>query len=917
MSSVASSESGTASERDRDTQGPAWHSLPLDDVFDRIDGDDDGLTTAEARARLEEYGPNEIREAEAISPLKIFLSQFQDFLIYLLVLAALLSLGVGLFPGFEPHYTDAALILLILLANGIFGFVQDYQAERSIEALRQLSSPEATVVRDGEKVTVDSTEVVPGDVVFLEQGDAVPADARLVETSSLETNESTLTGESANVSKTADPVEEGTPLAERTAMVYMNTSVARGRGTAVVVRTGMDTEVGGIATQIQQAEDERTPFQEEVDHLGKQIGYGVVGLIALIAAVQFSLTAASPLTILLVGVTLAVAAVPEGLPAVVTFTLALGSRRLVDRNALVRRLPVVESLGSVDVIVTDKTGTLTENQMTVKRLYTAGETYTVTGTGTETEGEFRLDDEAVDPAAVAPLLRCGAICNNAERAANAETEFLGDPTEAALLVAAEKAGIDRDHDRLREIPFSSERKRMTVVVDGDTPTAYMKGAPEEVLEHCDRILEDGESVELTDEKRAGILETNDTFASDALRVLGFASKEVTDPDASEETVERGLTFLGLQGMIDPPRAEVPDAVADCRDAGIRVVMVTGDNVETAKAIGEQVGFDPEGATTGREVERLSTDELRETVEDVEVFARVNPEHKVRILEALQANDHNVAMTGDGVNDAPALRNADVGIAMGQRGTDVAKQASDMILQDDNFATIRDAIAEGRAIFDNIRKFVNYLLSANAGEVLVVFLGVLVGTLLFPNLFAEQAEALILTPVMLLWINLVTDGLPALALGADPQAENILDRPPRESDEPVIDRHMMASIAGIGVIMTLTGLALFFYGLRAAAGLVRAQTVLFTFLVVVEVIRIQVIRSRYDLSIFSNRWLLGAIGLTLLLQLAVLYTPLNAFFDVHPVSFREWTWIGAAFVGFLGLNLGLSALLDRIFSSRTA
>ncbi|AZH24814.1 cation-translocating P-type ATPase [Haloplanus aerogenes] len=912
MSSAASSES--TAERGNDTEA-SWHSLTPDEAFDRVDSDEGGLTAEEARTRREEYGPNEIREGEEISPLKIFLSQFQDFLIYLLVLAALLSLGVGLFPGFEPHYTDAALILLILLANGIFGFVQDYQAERSIEALRKMSSPEATVVRDGEKVTVASTELVPGDVVVLEQGDAVPADARLVETSSLETNESALTGESANVSKTVDAVERDTPLAERTGMVYMNTSVARGRGTAVVVRTGMDTEVGSIATQIQQAGDDQTPFQEEVDHLGKQIGYGVIGLIALIAVVQFALTAASPLTILLVGVTLAVAAVPEGLPAVVTFTLALGSRRLVERNALVRRLPVVESLGSVDVIVTDKTGTLTENRMTVTRLYTAGETYTVTGAGMETGGEFRLDDEAVDPAAVAPLLRCGAICNNAERAADSETEYLGDPTEAALLVAAEKGGIDRDHDRLREIPFSSERKRMTVVVDGDTPTAYMKGAPEEVLDHCDRILEDGDPTELTDEKRTEILDTNDAFASDALRILGFASKDVPNPDASEEEIERGLTFLGLQGMIDPPRDEVPGAVADCRDAGIRVVMVTGDNVETAKAIGEQVGFDPEGATTGREVERLSTDELRETVEDVEVFARVNPEHKVRILEALQANDHNVAMTGDGVNDAPALRNADVGIAMGRRGTDVAKQASDMILQDDNFATIRDAIAEGRGIFDNIRKFVNYLLSANAGEVLVVFLGVLVGTLLFPGLFAEQAEALVLTPIMLLWINLVTDGLPALALGADPQAENILDRPPRESDEPVIDRHMMASIAGIGAIMTVTGLALFFYGLRTAADLMRAQTVLFTFLVVVEVIRIQVIRSRYDLSLVSNPWLLGAIGVTLLLQLLVLYTPLNVFFDVRPITLQGWTWIGTAFVGFLGLNLALSALLDRIFTSR--
>ena len=919
MSATASSEQpGEEVTRDEGGGATAWHSLAPEDVFERVDTDEAGLTSGEAERRLEEYGPNEIRREEEISAVKIFLSQFQDFLIYILVLAALLSLGVGLFPGFEPHYADAALILLILLANGVFGFVQDYQAEKSIEALREMSSPEATVLRDGEKVSVDATEVVPGDVVVLEQGDAVPADARLVEVNSLETNESALTGESTNVQKSVEAVDEDSPLADRTDMVYMNTSAVRGGGTAVVVETGMETEVGSIATQIQEAEDERTPFQEEVDQLGKQIGYGVIGLIALVAVVQFLLTAASPLTILLVGVTLAVAAVPEGLPAVVTFTLALGSRRLVDRNALVRRLPVVESLGSVDVIVTDKTGTLTENRMTVTRIYTSGETYAVTGSGTEPEGEFQVNDESIDPGQLEPVLRCGAVCNNAERAPESEEEdYLGDPTEAALLVSAEKAEIDYDHDRRREIPFSSERKRMTVVVEEEPTTAYMKGAPEVVLDHCDRVLEDGGVAELTDEKREAILEKNETFAGDALRVLGFASKAVDDPDASEEEIERGMVFLGLQGMLDPPREEVPDAVADCRNAGIRVVMVTGDNAETAKAIGKEVGFDPEGAMTGQEVEPLSEEELRETVEDVEVFARVNPGHKVRILEALQANEHNVAMTGDGVNDAPALRNADVGISMGIRGTDVAQQASDMVLQDDNFATIRDAIAEGRGIFDNIRKFVNYLLSANAGEVLVVFVGVLVGTFLFPELFAEQSDALILTPVMLLWINLVTDGLPALALGADPKTEDILDRPPRGSDESVINRQMMASIAMIGLVMTVTGLVLFFYGLLTVTTLIRAQTLLFTFLVVVEVVRIQVIRARYDLSILSNRWLIGAIGVTLLLQLLVLYTPLNEFFAVRPLSVDEWIWIGAAFVGFLVLNLGTSELLDRMFTPPAA
>jgi Ca2+-transporting ATPase len=701
-------------------------------------------------------------------------------------------------------------------------------------------------------------------------------------------------------------------------MVYMNTSVVTGRGRAVVVRTGMDTEVGGIATRIEAAPDDPTPFQVEVDHLGKQIGYGVLALIVVVAAVQFAFTAASPLTILLVGITLAVAAVPEGLPAVVTFTLALGSRRLVERNALVRRLPVVESLGSVDTILTDKTGTLTENRMTVTRLYAGGETYALDGVASDSTihpagsvGEPALANGSADVAgAIAPVLRCGVLCNNAIRTPDAGTAYRGDPTEIALLVAAADAGVEADAERVRELPFSSERGRMTVLVDDDPLTAYTKGAPEVVLDRCDRVLEDGSLSPLTDEKRAAILDANRSFAGDALRVLGFASKAVDDSDASDDEIERGMVFLGLQGMLDPAREEVPGAVADCRDAGIRVVMVTGDNVETAKAIGADVGFDPTGALTGRAVDGYSDADLRRAVEEVEVFARVSPDHKVRVLRALQANDHTVAMTGDGVNDAPALRTADVGIAMGQRGTDVARGASDMILQDDNFATIRDAIAEGRGVFDNVRKFVNYLLSANAGEVLVVFLGVLLGAVLFPGVFADGAEALVLTPVMLLWINLVTDGLPALALGADPKADGVLDRPPRPPDESVIDRRTMASIGAIGAVMTATGLGLFFYSLATVADLIRAQTLLFTFLVVVEVVRIQVIRSRYDLSLLSNPWLLGAIAVTLLLQLLVLYTPLHDAFAVQPLSLDDWTPVAVAFAGFLALNLGVRDLLDR-------
>jgi Ca2+-transporting ATPase len=910
---------------DHRLEGPAdtpettedWYAVRLESVLEELSTDGSGLTSEEAAARLEEYGPNEIREGESVSPLELFVEQFRDVLIYLLILAAGLSLAVGLLPGEEPNYVDAGLILLILLGNGIFGFVQDYRAEQSMERLREMSTPDATVVRDGERTTVGAEAVVPGDLIVVEQGDAIPADARLVEATDLETIEAPLTGESTSVTKATGTLDPETPLAERSNMVYMNTSAVRGRARAVVVGTGMDTEVGSIATQMQEAERTETPFQREVDELGRRIGLGVLVLIALVVVVQLLFTQAGTISVLLTAITLAVAAVPEGLPAVVTLTLALGAQRMVERNALVRRLPVVESLGSVDVVLTDKTGTLTESRMTVTRIAFGGETYEVTGSGLETEGEFRRDGAAVDPSELEPLLRCGAVCNNAERAPDSDDEeFYGDPTEVALVVSAAKAGIERGDDRLREVPFSSERQRMTVVAEEDDgPTAYTKGAPEVVLERCDSVLEDGEVVELTDERREAIRAEVETFAGDALRVLGFARKVGVDPDADEEELETGLTFLGLQGMLDPPRSEVREAVADCRNAGIRVVMVTGDNLATATAIGTEVGFDPEGAMTGQEVEGLTDEELREVVEEVEVFARVAPEHKVRVLEALQANGHTVAMTGDGVNDAPGLRNADVGIAMGVRGTDVTKEASDMVLQDDNFVTIRDAVAEGRGIFDNIRKFVNLLLSANTGEVLTVFLGVLVGTAFFPRLFAGRAEALILTPVMLLWINLVTDGLPALALGVDPKADDVLEREPRDPDESVIDARVALSVLAIGVTVTVAGLVLFFESLGTFESLVRAQTLLFTFFVVAEMGVIQVIRHRFGSSLLSNRWLVAAVAASLVLQLLVLYTPLARAFDVFALGLAGWERIGLAVVAVLVVNFALSVTLDRVLDRR--
>ncbi|MFB6180285.1 MAG: cation-translocating P-type ATPase [Candidatus Nanohalobium sp.] len=899
-----------------------WYSESLEEVVAELGTDsEEGLTSEQVEEKKDEFGENRIEKGEEVSTWKLFLSQFQDFLIYLLFFAAFTSIAVGLLPGYSSEWVNASLILGIVFLSGLFGFFQDYKAEKSIQALKEMSTPEVNVLRDDVKREVDSTCLVPGDIIELEQGDSVPADARLIEAESLHLNESTLTGESENVSKEPGKVSSGTPVADRPNMVFKGTSVVQGRGKAVVVKTGMDTEVGSIAEQINEAEEGKTDFQKEVDSMGKKIGYGISAIIVAVALIEILFTSASPVTVLLLAVSLAVAAVPVSLPAVVTLTLALGSRKMLEKNALVRRLSVVESLGSADTIVTDKTGTLTEDRMTVKKLFFQGEKFDVTGQGLETQGSFTRNGEKVDTEYLRPLLRCGAVCNNSEKAAEEEDkEYFGDPTEVALKISAEKAGVSEDAERVREIPFSSPRKRMTVLTEEGK--AFMKGAPETVLERCDRVLINGEEVKLTEEKREEILDRNKEFAGEALRVLGFARKEVEDVEAEVESIENGMVFLGLQGMIDPPREEVKEAVEDCRGAGIDVVMATGDRPETAEAIGKEIGFSTSKIVTGRELGDISDEELRSKVEDVDIFARVSPEDKVRIQKALKDNGRKVAMTGDGVNDAPALKSADVGISMGERGTDVAQQSSDMVLQDDNFATIRDAIEQGRGIFDNIRKFVNYLLSANSGEVMTVFFGILLGSILFPQLFQSQSKALILTPIMLIWFNFVTDGLPALALGLDPAPGDVMDREPRAKDEKVINKRLIASMIGIGVIMALTGLSLFFMTIEKVSGqlassktIMTAQTLLFTFFVMIELVRIQTIRHRYDQKLWSNKWLVAAIASSILLQLAVLYTPLNSLFKVIVPGVHEWFAIGAAVTVFTALTYAMIKFYNYVFKER--
>ena len=886
-----------------------WHSKSRDEIFSELDTSEEGLPQEEAEERLEKEGENRIESGDSTSPLKIFISQFQDNLIYLLMAAALLSVGIGLLPGHQPEYAEAGIIMLILFANGTFGFIQDYRAEKSIEALKKMSTPAAMVMRDGEKVEVDSTEIVPGDIIFLEQGDAVPADSRLLEAESLDTDESALTGESNNVSKDPGKVEAESAVADRSNMVFMDTHVVRGRGKAVVTDTGMDTEVGDIAEEISDADDKETPFQEEVDEMGRKIGALVIGIVALVAVIQLSITGAGMITVLLMAIGLSVAAIPESLPAIVTLTLALGSKKLLKKNALVRRLPVVEALGSVNYIVTDKTGTLTEGVMTVENLYYQGENFEVTGTGTSTEGKFMKDGEKVDKEYLRPILECGVYCNNAEKTGEkSDKDFRGEPTEIALLVSGMKAGLKPDKERKRSIPFSSDRKRMTVVTEDGK--AYMKGAPETVLERCDRILIDGEEKELTDQKKDEIIDQNHEYAREALRVLGFAHKEV-EGDEDDEEVESGMVFLGLQGMMDPAREEVKDAVEDCRTAGIGVVMATGDNIETAKAIGKELGFNPEGALTGPEIDEMSDKELEEKVTEVEIFARVTPQHKVRISKALQSQDYNVAMTGDGVNDAPALKNSDVGIAMGQRGTDVAKKSSDMVLQDDNFVTIRDAISEGRAIFDNIRKVTNQLLSTNSGEVMFVFLGTLIGGLFYPEQFAG-ADAVVLTAVMILWVNFASDGPPAIALGEDPKVKGIMERNPRDPDESIIDKKILYMIAVTGPLASIIMLPLFFMNIE---NMMLAQTILFMALAFFELLMFQVIRRDYGLKLWDNKYLIAAILASTLLHLSIIYTPIADYFGVVQLGLQHWGYIAASLLVFWVIEVGFRRLLSRRYGNR--
>jgi Ca2+-transporting ATPase len=803
--------------------------MKIEEVFQELNVSRDGLSSQEARERLAKYGYNEIRKVKRRTALHMFLDEFKDVFILLLIVATIFSAIVGYYEilqgeEFMEAYADTITISAIIILCAVTGFVQEYRAEKAVEALKRLAAPKARVIRDGKEIIIPAKEVVPGDILVLEEGDYVPADARLIEVVELKANEAILTGESTPVDKELTVLKEETPISERRNMVFSATHIVYGRGRAVVTATGMNTEFGKIAERVQTAEEEETPLQEKLDRFASKIAKVVVAVCVLIFALEafevimkMHFEAEGFIQAFMSSISLAISAVPEGLPAIVTIALALGARELAKRNAIVRRLSSAETLGAVTVICSDKTGTITKGEMTVRQIYVDGKIIEVTGTGYEPKGEFHQGGDTVKPeGSLEYLLKIGALCNNASLRRNDQNntwEIFGDPTEGALIVVAAKAGFEKEtlektYPRISEIPFTSERKRMTTIhkaPDGEI-YAFMKGAPEIVLEKCTYILEGGEERKLTEEKKKKILEVNEQLAGNALRVLAMAYRRL--PPSTEkytaDSIEREMVFVGLQGMIDPPREEAIEANKKCQKAGIKTVMITGDHKLTAVAVAREVGIYREGdiVLTGAELDKMSDEEFEKIVEKVTVYARVSPEHKLRIVNALKKKGHIVAMTGDGVNDAPAVKAADVGVAMGISGTDVTKEAADLILTDDNFATMVKAVEQGRVIYDNIRKYARYLISCNFDELLVIGVFAILGGIFSPELFP-----LPLLPAMILWINLVTDGAPAVALATDPPDEGVMERPPRKPEEGIM--HGMGAFIITSFILQATGTILVF------------------------------------------------------------------------------------------------------------
>jgi len=861
--------------------GSPWHSKEKGEVIRDLESDLGGLNAEKVELKRREFGYNELEERKRASALQIFLAQFRNTFALMLVIAIIISVLLGWYEAQILHdarvtietFVDGIAIGAIVILNAVIGFVQEYRSEKAIDALKKLTAPKARVIREGKEVQVPARELVPGDILLLEAGDRIPADGRLLEIVDLSIDESVLTGESNAVSKITGILAEESAIADRKNMVFTGTHVVNGRGKAIVTSTGINTQFGKLSEMVQSVEKEEIPLKLKLDKFAKKIGVIVIVATAIILVFSLIRTGNIEIDLLLTAVALAVSAVPEGLPAVVTVTLALGARELSKRNAVVRRLASVETLGSTTVICSDKTGTLTKGEMTVRNIFVGGRTVAVTGTGYEPVGEFKIDGSSISPLEredLALILRISALCNNSSIA---ESSVLGDPTEGALLVAASKSNMETDnvkkqYPRVAEIPFSSERRLMTTV--HDTPSglkmAYVKGSPERVIELCEFIHHEGKTKKLNEKLRSELLSKNEEMANQALRVLAMAYRELPEKISGydEENLERDLVFVGFMGMLDPPREEAKDAVKVCEKARIRVVMITGDHKLTAVTVAKELGIlKTELALTGEELELKSDEEFEEIVETVRVFARVSPEHKLRIVKVLKKKGHVVAMTGDGVNDAPAVKQADIGVAMGITGTDVTKEASDMVLADDNFATIVNAIRGGRIIYDNIRKFIRFLIALNFTELLLI------------GSFALIGLPIPLLPVMILWLNLVTDGPPAMALSVDPPNDDVMQRTPRSPKEGILHGNLMFILAST-LVQLVVEIVAFWWGFTVQGSLDKARTLVFAVACFYELVVIWNCRSEsrhaFRVGFLNNKALLVAMMISVLSTLAVIYAP---------------------------------------------